>query len=86
MKSSNRICRKLNGHGSLHEAAKPSRQVWFKDHDFLESAIYDRGQLPAGAAFDGPAIIEQPDTTTVMPPGTHCLVDDYGNLVITVDR
>jgi len=67
-------------------ATKATRQVWFKDHDFLEADIYERGELPPGAEFSGPAIIEQPDTTTVMPPGTHCTVDKYGNLVIKVDQ
>jgi N-methylhydantoinase A len=72
--------------GSLEDARKPNRQVWFKGHDFLEADIYERGKLPPGAEFDGPAVIEQPDTTTVMPPGTHCSVDKYGNLVINVDQ
>ena len=65
---------------------KATRKVWFKDHDFLKADIYERGELPPGAKFSGPAVIEQPDTTTVMPPGTHCKVDKYGNLVIKVDQ
>jgi len=65
---------------------KATRKVWFKDHDFIKADIYERGELPPGAKFSGPAIIEQPDTTTVMPPGTHCTVDKYGNLVIKVDQ
>jgi N-methylhydantoinase A len=39
-----------------------------------------------GATFDGPAVVEQPDTTSVLPPGTHCRVDEYNNLIIQVDR
>ncbi|MCP3973256.1 MAG: hypothetical protein GY720_02045, partial [bacterium] len=77
---------KLEPGGSLDDARKPSRQVWFKDSGFIDADIYERGRLPAGAKFDGPAIIEQPDTTTVMPPGTHCTVDEYSNLIIKVDR
>jgi N-methylhydantoinase A len=77
---------KLNGQGSLEDARKPDRQVWFKDSGFIETAIYERGELPSGASFDGPAIVEQPDTTTVMPPGTRCKVDEYGNLIIKVER
>jgi len=72
--------------GSLGEARKGRRKVWFRDAGFIDTAVYERGKLPAGAAFDGPAIVEQPDTTTVMPPGTHCTVDKWGNLVIKVDR
>jgi N-methylhydantoinase A len=71
---------------TLADAAKPSRKVWFKDAGFVDTAIYERERLPVGARFDGPAIIEQPDTTTVMPPRTNCSVDKFGNLIITVDR
>jgi N-methylhydantoinase A len=77
---------RLEAGGSLDDARKPSRKVWFKDAGFIDADIYERGRLPVGQKFDGPAIIEQPDTTTVMPPGTHCTVDDYGNLIIKVDR
>lgn len=74
-----------NGAGA-EVAKKPGRDVWFKDLGFIATDIYERGKLPAGAAFSGPAIVEQPDTTTVMPPGTHAKVDNYGNLIITVER
>jgi N-methylhydantoinase A len=60
--------------------------VWFKDVGFVETNIYERGRLPVGATFQGPAIVEQPDTTTVMPPRTDCRVDEYGNLIIKVAR
>ena len=40
--------------------------------------------LPLGAQFDGPAIVEQPDTTTVVYPGFTCRVDDAGNLLLTL--
>jgi N-methylhydantoinase A len=32
--------------------------------------------------FDGPAIIEQDDTTTLLTPGWHCRVDALGNLML----
>lgn len=72
--------------GTLKDARKPPRKVWFKDVGFVETQIYERDRLPVGARFEGPAIIEQPDTTTVMPPRTRCQVDRYGNLVINVAR
>jgi N-methylhydantoinase A len=76
----------VNGKSTLALARKGQREVWFRNSGFVESQIYEREKLPAGVSFDGPAIIEQPDTTTVMPPGTHCTPDKYGNLVIQVDR
>jgi N-methylhydantoinase A len=42
--------------------------------------IYERARLPRGARLAGPAIVEQSDTTTVIPPGVTALVDDAGNL------
>jgi len=35
-----------------------------------------------GMAFDGPAIVEQMDATTVVPPSARCRIDDAGNLHI----
>ena len=42
--------------------------------------IYERARLPLGARLAGPAIVEQSDTTTVIPPGVTARVDDAGNL------
>ncbi len=72
--------------GTLADAVKGHRRVWYKDGGFVNAAIYERDRLPVGATFDGPAVVEQPDTTSVLPPGTHCRVDEYNNLIIQVDR
>ena len=72
--------------GNLKDAMKKPRKVWFRDVGFIESNIYERNLLPIGATFDGPAIVEQPDTTTVIPPQSHCKVDTYGNIIINVER
>jgi N-methylhydantoinase A len=50
----------------------------------VESAIYDREHLKPGAEFAGPAIVEQADSTTVVPPDAGVRVDGYGNLVLDV--
>lgn len=71
---------------TLDDARMPRRDVWFKDVGFVPTDIYRRHLLPPGATFDGPAILEQHDTTVVMPPRTHCRVDNYGNLIIQVER
>ena len=34
----------------------------------LDTTIYERDRLPVGATFAGPAIVEQFDATTVIPP------------------
>jgi N-methylhydantoinase A len=48
----------------------------------VDAAVYDRAALKAGDAFDGPAIIEQDDTTTLLMPGWRAHVDGLGNLVL----
>ena len=57
------------------------RDVWFeaKAHD---AAVYQRDNLAAGAAFAGPAIVEQFDSTTVVPPGMTATVDAFLNILI----
>jgi N-methylhydantoinase A len=44
--------------------------------------IYDRSLLGPGHAIQGPAVIEQVDSTTVVYPQQRATVDDYLNLVI----
>ena len=48
----------------------------------IEATIYDRERLACRREFAGPAIVEQFDATTVVPPGWHASVDRYGNLIL----
>ena len=50
----------------------------------LPTTILDRELLGAGDEIPGPAIIEQPDSTTVVGPGARARLDEIGNLVLTV--
>jgi N-methylhydantoinase A len=45
-------------------------------------AVYERGSLGAGAAFDGPAVVEEFDASTLVPPGWRAQVDAAANLVL----
>jgi N-methylhydantoinase A len=59
------------------------RKVWFEDGaDYVETPIYDRADLAAGQQVDGPAIVEQLDTTTVVPPGWTATTDTLGVLTL----
>jgi len=66
---------------SLAAAFRGTRPVWFGG--WREARIYDRLLLPVGAEIAGPAILEQPDATTVIDPGLQARVDDFGNVVVT---
>ena len=62
---------------------KDRRQVFFAESGgYVDCPIYDRYALPAGAAFPGPAVVEEFDSTTVVHPGFRLTVDDTGNLLI----
>ena len=50
-----------------------------------DAGVYQRGALGRGQQIAGPAILEQPDTTTIIPTGWVATVDRFGNLVITRD-
>jgi N-methylhydantoinase A len=67
--------------GPMAPAAR--RRVWF-DAGWLDTPIYRREQLGAGAEIEGPAIVEQMDTTTVIEPRDRARVDALGNLEIAV--
>jgi N-methylhydantoinase A len=62
---------------------KERRQVYFAEAGgYVDCPIYDRYRLPAGAAFPGPAVVEEFDSTTLVHPGFALEVDDIGNLII----
>ncbi len=60
-----------------------TRPVWFES-GWVETPIYAREKLPLSANFQGPAVIEQMDTTIVVEPDDVAEVDEVGNLVISV--
>jgi len=56
-----------------------SRPVKFDEYQTaVETPIYRRDLLPAGSRIDGPAVIEQFDSTTVIPPAVTAEVDEWG--------
>ncbi|SES40836.1 hydantoinase/oxoprolinase family protein [Rhizobium sp. NFR03] len=57
------------------------RPVWF-DGVSHDAAVYQREVLEAGAVFQGPAIVEQFDSTTVVPPDMAARVDAFLNILI----
>jgi N-methylhydantoinase A len=70
--------------GSLDAARLGSRPAYFGE--FVPTAVYERARLPLGVRVPGPAIVEQTDTTTVIPPGVVAIVDDAGNLRLRRSR
>ena len=60
---------------------KAMRLVHFGS-DWHKTNIYERLGLPIGTVIQGPAILEQPDTTVLIEPNLQGRVDDFGNTII----
>lgn len=65
----------------LAAAKLGEREVWF-DGRWWTTAIYARLDLPVGSEIAGPAILEQPDATTVIAPDFKARVDSFGNVIV----
>jgi len=66
----------------LLDAIKGMREVDFVESGIHQATIYDGDSLEPGMSFTGPAIIEEADTTVVVPPDLPCFMDDFGNYCI----
>ena len=63
------------------------RRVVFDEIDeAVEAPVFVRDALPAGATIEGPAVIDQLDSTTLVPPGIRAEVDEWLNIRIHVER
>jgi len=75
---------------AIHEATGVTptpvsrRPVWFEAEASIETPVYERTDLPAGLKLAGPAVVEQVDSTVLIPPGTTAEVDQYLNIIIRV--
>ena len=66
-------------------AAVSERMVLFDEHPKpMKARIFDRTHLAPGDVVEGPAIIEQLDSTTLVPPGIKAEVDDYLTIIMRV--
>jgi N-methylhydantoinase A len=73
------------GPADASPALREHRQVWFPESGgFVDCPVYDREQLWHGNCFEGPAIVEQMDSTTAVLPGMTAGVDAYDNLILEV--
>jgi N-methylhydantoinase A len=64
---------------------KAVRRAYFPEaRGYVDCPVYDRYRLWAGLALTGPAIVEERESTTVLPPGVRATVDEHANLVVTL--
>jgi N-methylhydantoinase A len=69
--------------GSL-DVIPETREVNFDGKNFTSCAIWQRDKLNVGVRINGPAIIEESASTTVVGPGDWATIDRLGNIHITV--
>jgi N-methylhydantoinase A len=73
--------------GDAKAARRALRKVYFAEAGgFVDCPNYDRYRFSAGSVIDGPAIVEEMDSTTVIHPGFLAEVDRYGNMLIKAKK
>jgi N-methylhydantoinase A len=72
---------KLAARGASTPARKSVRPVYF-DGAFRDTPVYDRAVLPAGFRLEGPAVVEEFGSTTVVFPAQQLDVDPHGILIV----
>ncbi len=69
------------------DPVKGRRPAYFSEAGgFIETTVYDRYRLVAGAELTGPAVVEEEGSTLVVGPGATARVADSGNIVMTLAR
>ena len=72
--------------GTLETARPPARrQAYFPESGgYTEVQVFDRTGLAVGESIEGPALIEETDSTTVVLPGDRATISPRGHLVIDI--
>ncbi|MCX8204813.1 MAG: hydantoinase/oxoprolinase family protein [Candidatus Nezhaarchaeota archaeon] len=64
---------------------KGKRKAYFPEYnEYVDVKVYDRYKMYPGVEVEGPAIIEERESTTVVIPGARATMDEYGNVVVTM--
>jgi N-methylhydantoinase A len=70
--------------GSAEAQPQAVRQAYFNGTDARDVPVWRRSALPLDARIEGPAIIEEKTSTTVLYPGQRAMVDSYLNIEVEV--
>ncbi len=69
--------------GTADDARKGTRPAYFPEAEsFVDTPVFDRYRLAPEMTFDGPAIVEERESTAVIGPGAFCRIDRHHNLVV----
>jgi N-methylhydantoinase A len=68
-----------------HAEPKEKRQVYFgMTQSYITTPVYDRRLIPVGHSLIGPAVIEEPESTLIVPPDATAVVEEEGNIVVSL--
>jgi N-methylhydantoinase A len=75
------------GEGDPDDARKGEREIYLPEEErFLAVPVYDRYRLGPGAGFEGPAVVEERESTVVIGPGSQAEIDGARNLIVRWQR
>ncbi len=77
---------KIDAFGSSTDSPlKGTRQMWFAEaRGMVDAAVYDRYGLSPGVKIEGPAVVEERESTVVLGPGGVATVEESGNLEVEI--
>ena len=76
---------RFEARGSAGSALTGRRPAYFPEKGgYVDTPVYSRYRLSPGAMLYGPAIVEERESTTVLPPGCDGRVDQYGSLLVEI--
>ena len=67
------------------DPVKGARDAHFPEFGTLTCTVYDRYAFRPGNTFNGPAVVEERESTTVLGPDTKARVDEYLNLLVNIE-
>ncbi|MGA9867225.1 MAG: hydantoinase/oxoprolinase family protein, partial [Acetobacteraceae bacterium] len=78
---------RLAEQGKSGDALIERRKAWFAEAGgFADTPVYARDRLTVGTRIDGPALIEEAESTAVVGPSAHVILDRFGNLIMRFDE
>jgi N-methylhydantoinase A/oxoprolinase/acetone carboxylase beta subunit len=67
---------------TVANAVKGTRKLHLSGTTVVDATVYERDSIAVGGVLTGPAIVEQFDATTIIPPGWSASVDGFRNLIL----
>jgi N-methylhydantoinase A len=75
---------RFSGHGD-GASLTGSRRAWFPGQGYVDAEVHDRYRLRPGAELAGPALVEERESTLVVPPGARCTVGHDGAILLVLE-